>query len=173
MTLVLQPRSSSRDLVGGALATDTDQATEILELEGLLGVGELLGGEVRVEGSEELETGGSGGDGELSLGDGLGESGRKVGRVTCQAKGVSEGVRSDAGRRTSSEANGGELVTSRRLKAEGLAIGTDELILGGVEAELAREGLRIRKRSVREPRDESRALTIAVTISGEARKFIV
>lgn len=146
MTLVLKPSSSGRDLISGALAADADQAAEVLELESLVGVGELLGGEVRVKGSEELETSRGGRDGKLGLGDGGRKRSGKVGRVACEGEMLADSLTvNDKRRLTSSEASGGKLVSSGRLEAKGLAISADELVLGGIEAKLAREGLEIRR----------------------------
>lgn len=147
MTLVLQPSTSGRDLISSALATDAEQAAEVLKLELFAGVCKLLSGEVRVEGSEELETSGGGRDGELSLRDRLGECGGKVGGVTCERECQGEWTGERKSRRTSSEASGWKLVTGGRLEAEGFAISADELVLGGVEAELAGESLRNARRS--------------------------
>lgn len=100
-------------------------------------------------------------------------SGRAEGRYEVSPV-VGEVSKVDGGggnQRTSSEAASGELVTSRRIEAEGLAVGADELVLCGVETELSGEGLQhVRQR---EQRSEWGGRTMAVTMSGEARKFMV
>ena len=56
VSLVLQPLAGGRDLVRRALATDPQQAGQVFEFELRVGVLERGGREVRIEGSEKLET---------------------------------------------------------------------------------------------------------------------
>lgn len=81
VTLVLEPCAGGADLVRRALSANAKQASEVLELERGAGGGELLGGEVRGEGSEKLKAGGRRRDGKHGRRDGLGQGGGQVGRV--------------------------------------------------------------------------------------------
>lgn len=84
VTLVLQPLARRRNLIRRALAPNPQQTPQVLEFELRRRVGELFGGEVRVEGSEELETGRSGRNDEFGGGVGSGGRAREVGGVTCE-----------------------------------------------------------------------------------------
>ena len=110
MSTVLQPRSTSRDVVSRALALGLDE-------DGEVGGGLAI---PRLEGLEELET--------VRLGVNCDLDGRAVGRRRLE--GVLAGV----------VATGRKLVTRGILKLEGLAISTDERVGDGVEGEGAGKG---------------------------------
>lgn len=72
-------------------------------------------------------------------------SGRAEGRyeVSPAFDAVSEGEGPGRSDLTGGEAASRELVTGRRIEAEGPSIGTNELVLRRVEAELSGEGLQV------------------------------
>lgn len=79
-------------------------------------------------------------------------------------------------RRTGGEALLGELGALRRVELERVALRVKEAIVTGVEGELAGEGLQVKKEdefAVKIGGERRRKRTIAVTMSGEARKFMV
>lgn len=91
MSLVLQPLTSGGDLVGGTLASDPQQASQIFEFEFRVGILESGGREMRVERCEDFETSRRRRNGERGGRFRSGESSWKVGGVTLEKteKGVS------------------------------------------------------------------------------------
>lgn len=123
MALVLEPLPSRRDLVGRALAADTEQTPQVVKLELGVRVRERLGGKVRFEGLQQFEAGRRRRDGQRSRRDRFGNRLREV-------RGVA-----------GSEALSRQLLAQGRFKLERLALRVEQLVVARIERKLAREGL--------------------------------